>query len=62
MRPLRPAVLVAVELLGIAAEVAREGLGSRHGGVAAWFGGRGSGVYWDWLVGCKQRVCIGASR
>ena len=39
MRPLRPAVLVAVELLGIAAEVAREGLGSRHGGVAAWFGG-----------------------
>jgi len=30
MRPLRPAVLVAVELLGVATEVASKGLGGRH--------------------------------
>jgi hypothetical protein len=40
MRPLRPGVLVALELLGFAAKVAGEGLRGRHGDVATRFGGR----------------------
>jgi hypothetical protein len=40
MRPLRPAVLVAVEVLGVAAKVAGEGLRGRHRGCNL-VGGRG---------------------
>ena len=60
VRPLRPAVLVAVELLGVAAEVASEGLQSRHGDFATWFG-EGGYIYVSWLVGVvltESVVCI----
>lgn len=50
VRPLRPAVLVAVELLGVAAEVAGEGLRSRHVCVATWIDGCSYSMYCDWLV------------
>lgn len=50
MSPLDSAVLVAVELLGVAAEVAGEGLRSRHVCVATWIDGCSYSMYCDWLV------------
>ena len=50
VRPLRPAVLVAVELLGVAAEVAGEGLRGRHGYDATWIDGYSYSMYCDWVV------------
>lgn len=43
MRPLDPAVLIAVELLRVGAEVAGVGLFSRHDGV---WERLGAGVFW----------------